>query len=368
MFIIDAHEDLAYNVLADGRNYLESAYTTRATEAGSSIADTNGVCMLGLPEWLRAGVAVIFATLTAIPRSRAQVGEPSYPVIEAAYQQAIAQLNIYRHWVATHSQLVLITHQHHLDDVLTSWATPASQSHNQRQVGLVLLIENADLIRTVDEVDFWYDQGVRVIGPAWHTNRYTASTNDSGPLTELGRELLDRMQRFGMILDLSHMADEACLEALERYTGPVIASHANPRRLVAINRLLSDQVIAGLIARDGVIGIMPLNWALDPAWREKTKADIHLDSVVDAIDIVCQIAGNPRHVGLGSDFDGGQGAEAAPAELDTIADLPLIADALRSRGYQDEAIVAIMGGNWKRVLTQHLPRLDGMAEETNTVY
>ncbi len=90
MLIIDAHEDLAYNVLADGRNYLESAYTTRAAEAGSSIADTNGVCMLGLPEWLQARVAVIFATLTAIPRSRAQIGEPSYPVIEAAYQQAIA--------------------------------------------------------------------------------------------------------------------------------------------------------------------------------------------------------------------------------------------------------------------------------------
>ncbi len=98
-----------------------------------------------------------------------------------------------------------------------SWATPASTSPDQRQVGLVLLIENADLIRTVAEVGFWYEQGVRVIEPAWHTNRYTASTNDSGPLTELGRQLLAEMQRFGMILDLSHMADEACLEALERF-------------------------------------------------------------------------------------------------------------------------------------------------------
>ena len=144
-----------------------------------------------------------------------------------------------------------------------------------------------------------------MIGPAWHTNRYTASTNDSGTLTELGRQLLAEMQRFGMILDLSHMADEACLEALERYTGPVIATHANPRRMVPIQRLLSDQVIAGVIARDGVIGIMPLNWALDPEWRQKTKADIHVDAVVDAIDIVCQLAGNARHVGIGSDFDGG---------------------------------------------------------------
>jgi len=356
MLIIDAHEDLAYNVLADGRNYLESAYTTRAIEAGTSIANTNGVCMLGLSEWLRGNVAVIFATLTVIPRSRAQVGEPSYEVIEAAYQQAIAQLNIYHQWASTHPQISMITHQHHLDRALRSWDTPESPSSDQRQIGLVLLIENADLIRTVDEVGFWHEQGVRVIGPAWDTNRYTASTNDSGPLTELGRQLLTEMQRFGMILDLSHMADEACLESLERYGGPVIATHANPRRLVPIQRLLSDQVMAGVIARDGVIGIMPLNWALVPEWRQKTKANIHVDAVVDAIDIVCQLAGDARHVGIGSDFDGGQGAETAPAEIDTVADLPVIAEALHERGYPNEAIEDIMGGNWKRVLSEHLPR------------
>ena len=355
MLIIDAHEDLAFNVLTDGRNYLDSAYATRANEAGTSIIDTSGVCMLGLPEWLRGNVAVIFATLTAIPRSRAQVGEPSYAVIEAAYQQAIAQLNIYRHWDITHPQISLITHQHHLYRVLASWATPPSLPADQRQVGLVLLIENADLIRTIDEVAFWYEQGVRVIGPAWHTNRYTASTNDSGTLTDLGRQLLAEMQRFGMILDLSHMAEEACLEALESYVGPVIASHSNPRRMVPIQRSLSDQVITGIIARDGVIGIMPLNWALDPAWREKSKTDIHVDAVVNAIDIVCQLAGNTRHVGIGSDFDGGQGAETAPAEIDTIADLPVIANALRERGYPKDSIADIMGGNWQRVLRKHLP-------------
>jgi len=356
MLIIDAHEDLAFNVLTDGRNYLESAYAIRTLEAGTSIADTSGICMLGLPEWLQAHVAVIFATLTAIPRSRAQVGEPSYAVIEAAYQQAIAQLNIYRHWAATHPQMALITHQHHLDRVLMSWATPASPAPDQRQVGLVLLIENADLIRTVDEVGFWYEQGVRVIGPAWHSNRFTASSMDSGPLTELGHQLLAKMQDHNIILDLSHMADEACLEAIERYPGPIVATHANPRRMVAMQRLLSDQVMSGLIGRDGVIGIMPVNWALDPAWRQKDRTDIHVNLVVEAIDIVCQMAGDARHVGIGTDFDGGQGAEAAPAEIDTIADLPVIADALRDRGYPEDSIVNIMGGNWQRVLRQHLPR------------
>lgn len=230
MIIIDAHEDLAFNVLTDGRNYLESAYITRAREAGTSVVETSSVCMLGLPEWLRGNVAVIFATLTAIPRSRAQVGEPSYVIVEAAYQQAIAQLNLFNHCAATHPQITLITHQPHLDRVLKSWDPSEAQLMDKRKVGLVLLIENADLICTVDEVGFWYEQGVHVMGPAWHSNRYTASTNDSGTLTDLGRQLLAEMQHFGMILDLSHMAEEACFEALELYAGPVIASHSNPRR------------------------------------------------------------------------------------------------------------------------------------------
>ena len=67
------------------------------------------------------------------------------------------------------------------------------------------------------------------------------------------------------------------------------------------------------------------------------------------------LTGDTRHVGLGTDFDGGQGAEDAPAELDTIADLPRLVEALARRGYADEAVTAIMGGNWLRVLRRALP-------------
>jgi len=165
------------------------------------------------------------------------------------------------------------------------------------------------------------------------------------------------MQRYGIMLDLSHMAEEACMEALDHYEGPIVATHANPRRLVPMPRLLSDTVIRRVAARDGVIGVMPLNWALDPAWRSKAKEDMHIETVVDAIEIVCQLAGDAWHVGLGTDFDGGQGAADAPAELDTIADLPRLVEALTRRGYADEAVTAIMGDNWLRVLRRALPDL-----------
>jgi membrane dipeptidase len=104
-----------------------------------------------------------------------------------------------------------------------------------------------------------------------------------------------------------------------------------------------------------VATVLPLNWALDSSWRGgDSKESVRLDAVVDAIDTVCQIAGDADHVGIGSDFDGGQGAECAPAELDTVADLPKIATALAERGFSDADVAAVMGDNWIRFLRGEL--------------
>jgi membrane dipeptidase len=351
MIIIDAHEDLAFNALVDGRDYLQSAYVTRTAEEGEEALEDLGICMLGLPEWLQAQVAIIFATLTTIPRALARPGELSYRNTEASHQQALAQLALYRRWATTSPSVRLITHRSHLEETLGTWESDGVSP----QVGLVLLMENADSIRTPDEVSFWYGQGLRMVGPAWHSNRFTGSAVDGGPLTAEGRELLSAMGRLGMVLDLSHMSEEACLDALASYPGPIIASHANPQRMVPMPRLLSDRVIAGVAKRDGVVGIMPVNWALVPNWRQRAREDITVDLVAEAIDIVCQIAGDARHVGLGTDFDGGQGAECAPSGIETVADLPEIASALERRGYQQSDIAAIFHGNWLRILRQALP-------------
>jgi membrane dipeptidase len=351
MIIIDAHEDLAFNTLVDGRNYLQSAYITRAAEEGEPALEGLGICMLGLPEWLQARVAMIFATLTTIPRALAHPGELSYRNSEASHEQALAQLAIYRRWAAISPMIRLITERSHLEETLATWEREGVSP----QVGLVLLMENADSIRTPDEVDFWHEQGLRIIGPAWHSNRFTGSAIDGGPLTAEGRKLLAAMGRLEMALDLSHMSEESCLEALASYPGPIIASHANPQRMVPTPRLLSDRIIAEVAERDGVVGIMPVSWALVPNWRQRAREDITVDLVAEAIDIVCQIAGDVSHVGLGTDFDGGQGAECAPQGIETVADLPLIATALERRGYQQSDLAAILHGNWLRVLRQALP-------------
>jgi membrane dipeptidase len=356
IIIVDAHEDLSMNALADGRDYLTSAHAIREIEAEAGYENPNGTCMLGLADWLEARVAVIFATLQTIPRRDANPGELSYATVEAAHQQALAHLGLYRRWEATCSQLKLVTTCRELDAVVHSWAD-ADAADSQRRVGLVLLMENADPVRSPAEVAFWAEQGVRLIGPAWHANRYCGSTNEGGPLTDLGRQLLAEMGRSGLTLDLSHMSEPGCFEALATYEGAVVATHAHSRRTTDTPRLLSDAVIEGIVARDGVVGVLPLNWALDPTWRPTDgKESVRLTRVVDAIDAVCQIAGDARHVGIGTDFDGGQGAESAPAEIDTIADLPRLAGALASRGFADDEIGAVMGGNWLRLLSREFPR------------
>jgi membrane dipeptidase len=339
--IVDGHEDLAFNALAHGRDYLSSALAIRKAEEGSPVVDLNGLCMLGLPEWLEAGVGVILATVLTIPRSHAEPGELSYVNVEGAYRQGVAQLDLYRHWEEECEQIRVVHRPSQLDE---------------DGVGLVLLMENADPIRTPDEVGFWIEQGVRMIGPAWHSNRYTGDTRAGGGLTKLGRSLLAEMDSLGVVLDVTHMSDEATFEALERFDGPVVATHANSRRTVDMPRLLSDRTIEAIAERDGLVGILPANWALVPGWtRGDSKDAVTLSAVVDAIDTVREVAGDVRHVGIGTDFDGGQGAESAPAELDTVADLPKLAGALSARGYSDDDVAGIMGGNWLRVLGRVLP-------------
>jgi membrane dipeptidase len=169
------------------------------------------------------------------------------------------------------------------------------------------------------------------------------------------------MADYNYILDLSHMDEAAAYESLDRYEGPIMATHANCAALMRgadTNRHLPDRVIEGLIEREGVIGLIPLNSFLKVGWLRANgsrREEVPLDVLIAHIDHVCQIAGNSLHAGIGSDFDGGFGLQSIPPELDSIADLPAIASGLRVRGYGDSDIENILGGNWLRFLRRNLP-------------
>ncbi|MBC8099651.1 MAG: membrane dipeptidase, partial [Armatimonadetes bacterium] len=241
-----------------------------------------------------------------------------------------------------------------LDATLATWGDDAGLK--ARKQGLIVLMEGADPILEPRQFEAWYERGVRAVGLAWEETRYSAGTGKPGRLTPLGRDLLDVMASFNALLDVSHMAEEAFFEALDVYSGSVIASHSNPRRFRNTDRHLSDEMIRRLAARDGVMGVVLYNRFLSNHWeRSDPKHNITLTTVADAIDYVCQVTGSAAHIGIGSDFDGGFGAQHIPQEIDTVADLWQMSALLRERGYSEPDIEAVLGGNMLRKLREVLP-------------
>jgi len=352
MPIVDAHEDIASDVLSLGRDVRHSALETRRREEGTAVPQREGLCMLGLPEWLSGGIAVVFGTVFASPSRPTVSGPHTYTTTAEAHALGQAQLDYYHRLADECEQVALIGNRAALDTVLASWEgdTP--------QVGIVPLMEGADPIREPAEAEMWFERGLRMVGLSWMTgSRYAGGDSAPGRLTDAGRELLAVMADLGLILDVSHLAEDSFFEALDRFDGHIIASHANPRARVPGPRQISDEMISCLVERDGVIGIVLYNKFLRPDWMAgDPKEAVTLTDVVAAVDHVCQVVGDADHVGLGSDFDGGFGAESAPAGLDTVVDLARVGPALSEAGYSGEAISAVLGGNWLRLLHAALPK------------
>jgi membrane dipeptidase len=128
----------------------------------------------------------------------------------------------------------------------------------------------------------------------------------------------------------------------------VLASHHNCRSLVPGDRQLSDDQIRALVRRDAVIGASFDNWMIRPGWTigVSDPQTVSMEDIAAHTDHICQLAGDARHVGLGSDLDGGFGKEQSPRDLDTIADLHRFGEILSRRGYSDEDVAGVLYRNW----------------------
>ncbi len=359
--IVDAHQDLAWNMLVFGRDYTRSVLKTRRLEENSLTPQSNGDSLLGWPEYQQGNVAVIFSSLYVAPL-RCAMGSwdtQAYGTFEQARRNSLAQMDAYHRLTGEHpDQFRLIRSQADLESHLVLWGQPAPESG--RAVGLVILMENAEGVRAPDELGEWWELGLRIIGPAWAGTRFCGGTHEPGGLTRDGYALLDAMADIGFTLDLSHMDRQAALQALDHYSGPIIASHANPLALLKnsdSNRHLSDDVIDAIFERNGVVGVIPYNPFLKAGWSERDgRGAAPMELIIDHIDYYCQRAGDARHVGIGSDFDGGFGLQRAPAGIDSIAELQKITPILASRGYNSSDIAAVLGCNWLQYLQRALPR------------
>lgn len=305
--ILDAHEDIANDLIERDRDF----------------ESPDVPAMITLPLLERAGVKIIFATLYQDPKYRPD------RVVEAADRQVAKYRTLSSRFGKRFAPLRSMRDLH--------------QAESGDGIGFTLLMEGADPIETLGDVQKYYDAGVRIVGPVWKTNRFASSASEEGSLTEDGKELLGEMGRLGIALDVSHLNEESFWAALENFGGTVIASHSNSAEIFPHPRNLSNDQIRAIAERGGVIGIILFAKFISQLTRPPlSKVEQHLRHILEV--------GGEDAVGIGSDFDGGFTAEDAPKGLDTIGDLPRLYYHLLDAGLDNSVLRKVFYGNFRRIL------------------
>ncbi len=312
--IADAHLDLA--MLAPQRDL------TQPVPSGEQGP------LVSFPDLLRGQVALCFATVYV----------HGYRSPAEAEAQGLAQLAQYRSW-EQQGLIRILESRAGLQSHLASW-------DGRGPVGALLLLEGADPLPAPEALADWAAMGLRLIGPAWSATRYSGGTGAPGPLTDLGHALLEQIVRLGLILDVSHLSEEAFWQALA-YQPKLVATHSNARALVPTDRQLSDAMLDAIAARDGRVGVVLFNRFLDPSW-ERGRPRLPRAAVGRQLRHLAARVGWGR-LGIGSDFDGGFDRSATPLGLDSAADLGKLADLV-----PPEHRVGFLGRNWTDWLLENL--------------
>ena len=241
----------------------------------------------------------------------------------------------------------------------------------------------------------FYRLGARYMTLTWsNTNEWADSSGDitettiqhHNGLTDFGKDIVREMNRLGMMVDISHVADKTFYDAIEVSKAPLIASHSCARALSDHSRNMTDDMLRALAKNGGVVMVNFYSQFVDDNYRKAYQAQADekkkaveaykaeqrakglpdadtskmdkewaakiprppFESLINQIDYMVKVAG-VDHVGLGSDFDG---IDSLPQGIDSVADLPKITEALVQRGYTEEQIHKILGGNLLRVFRE----------------
>ena len=365
MFLFDAHLDLSMNALEWNRDLTRPIHEIRGREHGQTDKPDRGRGTVCLPELRRGNIELVVATQIA------RYAKPAHPLggwhsPEQAWAMTQGQLAWYRAMEAS-GEMVQVKDREGLEKHLALWrangapvSDPArssagnragSETGAPRAIGYILSLEGADSIVTLGHLERSYEQGLRAVGPAHYgPGTYAFGTDSEGSIGQRGRELLKEMERLGIVLDATHLCDTSFREAMDCFRGPVWASHSNARALTPHNRQFTDDQLKELFRRGAVIGAPLDAWMMIPDWvRGQTTpqaAQLRLEKMAEHIDYICQLAGNARHSGIGTDLDGGFGREQCPMDLDTIADLARLPGLLKARGYSEDDVRSIAHGNF----------------------
>ena len=363
--LIDGHNDIPQAMLDDGYDLAED---------GRGRYDTD------LDRLAAGGVTGVFFSIWVDPGLRKK-GQDYAP-------RARALIGAVRDAVAPHPDRML----------LATTAADVRRAKAEHRLAALMGLEGAHALEgRFANLQEFHDAGVRYV-TLTHTNsnEFADSSGSwreaspariealrvNGGLSPLGRELVAEMNRLGMLVDLSHPADETVAAVLDVTRAPVIASHSSARALADVRRNLSDDLLTRIGQNGGVVMVNFYSGFLDAGLRadldgwiqrqsaaevEALEAHGHgedyaralyqrlrygtqpaapLDRVLDHVEHVARVAG-AEHVGLGSDFDG---SILPPAELDDVSRFPRVTAGLMRRGWTPEAVRQVLGGNTLRVM------------------
>jgi len=363
--VIDTHADTPQRFLDEG------------FDIGST--DPNDIGHISLDKARRGNLGAEFFSIWVEPdTNQGHYARHTFDLIDSVYDQAAR----------------------HPDRMMMAFSTAdIERAHREHKLAALMGIEGGHSIEAdIHLLRDYYRLGVRYMTLSWsNTNEWADSSGDINDpkiqhhngLTDFGKQVVLEMNRLGMMVDISHVADKTFWDAIATTKAPVIASHSSARALTNAPRNMTDDMLKAVAKNGGVVQVNFFNGFIDENFRKANDAQkdaaeaaqkkyiadrkaegkevsyIELDrierewiakiprpplsSLIDHIDHIAKVAGID-HVGLGSDFDGVSGA--TPQGIDSAADLAKITQALLDRGYSAEDIHKILGGNLMRVFRE----------------
>jgi membrane dipeptidase len=353
--VLDTHDDTT-------QNFFDKTF---------DLGKRNSIGHIDIPRMREGGLNAIFFSIWIDGRI---MGPPAIP-------KALDQIDAIRENVKSHSN----------DLVLARTADEVRRAHEQGKIAVLMGIEGGHMLgNDIRMVRIYSELGVRYMTLSHFYNDEWADSSTDKPahngLTDYGKDIVREMNRTGMLVDISHVSDKTFYDALEVSKAPLIASHSSCRALCNHPRDMTDDMIKALAAKGGVIQINYEKSFIDQAYKDasdklsggvvavidtlkkkcgddeacigKTMAEeekqavaegklphVSWERIVDHIDHVVKLVG-PDHVGLGSDFDGAN----MPEGMEDCSKLPKITEALLRKGYSEDDIRKILGGNTLRVM------------------
>jgi len=341
--------------------------------------DPNDIGHISLDKAKRGNLGAEFFSIWVEPETnKGHFAQHTFDLIDAVYDQAAR----------------------HPDRMMMAFSpNDIDHAHKEHKLAALMGIEGGHSIENdIHLLHIYYRLGVRYMTLSWsNTNEWADSSGDiddpkvqhHNGLTDFGKQVVLEMNRLGMMVDISHVADKTFWDTIATTKAPVIASHSSARALCDAPRNMTDDMLKAVAKNGGVVQVNFFNGFIDQNFRNAQLAQkkdqdaaiqkytdelksqgkpinyIELDrlerewiakiprpplkSLIDHIDHIAKVAGID-HVGLGSDFDGVSGA--TPAGIDSAADLPKITQALLDRGYSADDIRKILGGNLMRVFRE----------------